>query len=91
MKKILPLIYNFLGFTGLWLAPILYFITRRTFPNVEAKHILILCAAVAAWAIFNNFWSVVCEGKPFSEIGIGDGLIGNHFREIQKPLCPVSS
>ena len=86
MKKILPLIYNFLGFTGLWLAPILYFITRRTFPNVEAKHILILCAAVAAWAIFNNFWSVVCEGKPFSEIGIGDGLIPETGLKKESPL-----
>ena len=86
MKKILPLIYNFLGFTGLWLAPVLYFITRRTFPDAEAKHILALCAAVAAWAIFNNFWSVVCEGKPFSEIGIGDGLIPETGLKKESPL-----
>ena len=86
MKKILPLIYNFLGFTGLWLAPILYFITRRTFPDAETKHILALCAAVAAWAIFNNFWSVVCEGKPFSEINIGDGLIPETGLKKESPL-----
>lgn len=75
MKKTIQRIYNFLGFTGLWLTPILYFITRRTFQSIESKNVFILCAVVAAWTTFNNFWSVACEGKHFSEIGIGDGLI----------------
>lgn len=85
MKKIIQSLYNFLGFTGLWLSPILYLITRRTFPNIELKNIVILCAAVAAWTTFNNFWSMACEGKPFSEIGIGDGLIPDTGLKKESP------
>ena len=62
MKKILPLIDNFLGFTGLWLATILYFITRRTFPNAEAKHILragTFGTADAKRCISGNHWKAV--------------------------------
>lgn len=75
IKKMVQTLYNVLGFTGLWITPLLFFITKRIFPGLEGKTILLVCAAVMAWTTFNNFWAVACEGKQFSEIGIGDGLI----------------
>lgn len=75
LKKAFQRIYNVIGFTGLWLAPILFFITKRTFPGLEVRTICIVCTAVVIWTSFNNFWAVTCEGKQFSEISIGDGLI----------------
>jgi len=75
MKKIIQRIYNVLCFTGLWLVPILAYITKQIFPGIETKVLLMACAAMVAWTTFNNFWAVACEGKQFSEIGIGDGLI----------------
>ena len=75
MKKLLLTLYNVLGFTGLWFAPIVYMILSQGFPGVETRTRLLICLAVMAWTSFNNFWSVACEGKRFDEIGIGDGLI----------------
>lgn len=75
MKKLLKLIYNLLVFTGLWLFPVLVFITYQVFPEMNVKNIILLCLAVTSWTTFNNIWSVMCEGKAFDKIGIGDGLI----------------
>ena len=75
MKKILQAIYNLLGFTGLWLAPIVYGILGQGFLSLDSQKRLLVCLAVIVWTSFNNFWSIACEGKRFDEINIGDGLI----------------
>ncbi|ANU46520.1 hypothetical protein ADH76_23525 [Enterocloster clostridioformis] len=75
MGKILKRLYNILAFTGLWLVPPIYIITRLTFPAVETKTLIIICLVIIAWTSFNNFWAVACEGKQLDEIGIGDGLV----------------
>lgn len=75
MGKILKRLYNILAFTGLWLVPPIYIITRLTFPAVETKTLIIICLVIIAWTSFNNFWSIACEGKTLDEIGISDGLI----------------
>lgn len=75
MKKPLKLIYNILAFTGLWLFPVLVFITYQVFPEMNVKNVILFCLAVTSWTTFNNIWSVMCEEKQFDKIGIGDGLI----------------
>lgn len=75
MKKLIKIIYNILAFTGLWLVPFIYIIIRQTFLAVETKTLVIVSVILVAWTSFNNFWTVVCEGKQIDEIGIGDGLI----------------
>lgn len=75
MGKIQKRIYNILAFTGLWLVPPIYIITRQTFPTVDTKTLIIISLILVAWTSFNNFWVVACEGKQIDEIGIGDGLI----------------
>lgn len=75
MRNLIKRIYNILAFTGLWLVPPIYIITRQTFPAVETKTLIIICLVIIAWTSFNNFWTIACEGKQIDEIGIGDGLI----------------
>lgn len=75
MKKLTKIIYSILAFTGLWLVPPLYIIIHQIFPVVETKTLAIMSLILIAWTSFNNFWSIVCEGKRFDEIGIGDGLV----------------
>ncbi|WP_270269317.1 type IV secretory system conjugative DNA transfer family protein [Enterocloster clostridioformis] len=75
MGKILKQIYNILAFTGLWLIPFIYIIIHQTFPVVETKTLIIISLILVVWTSFNNFWAIVCEGKQFDEIGIGDGLV----------------
>ena len=85
MKKFLLTLYNVLGFTGLWLAPIVYVILSQGFEGVETRTRLLICLAVITWTSFNNFWSVACEGKRFDEIGIGDGLIPDTGLKKESP------
>lgn len=75
MRNLIKRIYNILAFTGLWLVPPIFIITRQTFPRVETKTLIIICLILVAWTSFNNFWSIACEGKQLDEIGIGDGLV----------------
>lgn len=85
MKKFLLTLYNVLGFTGLWLAPIVYVILCQGFPDLDNQKRLFVCLAVIVWTSFNNFWSVACEGKRFDEIGIGDGLIPDTGLKKESP------
>lgn len=75
MRNLIKRIYNILAFTGLWLVPFLFIITKQTFPMVETKTLIIICLILVAWTSFNNFWTIACEGKQLDEIGIGDGLV----------------
>lgn len=75
MRNLIKRIYNILAFTGLWLVPPIYIITRQTFPMVETKTLIIIGLILVAWTSFNNFWTIACEGKQLDEIGIGDGLV----------------
>lgn len=75
MRNIAKRIYNILAFTGLWLVPPIFIITKQTFPAVETKTLIIISLVITAWTSFNNFWAVACEGKQLDEIGIGDGLV----------------
>ena len=85
MKKILQTIYNLLGFTGLWLAPIVYGILGQGFSSLDNQKRLLVCLAVIVWTSFNNFWSIACEGKRFDEINIGDGLIPDTGLKKESP------
>ncbi len=85
MKKILRTIYNLLGFTGLWLAPIIYVILGQGFLSPDNQKRLLVCLAVIVWTSFNNFWSITCEGKHFDEINIGDGLIPDTGLKKESP------
>lgn len=85
MKKILRTIYNVLGFTGLWLVPIVYAVLHQGFPETEEQTVALICLAVMAWVTFNNFWTVACEGKSLEEIGIGDGLIPDTGLKKESP------
>ena len=40
-----------------------------------------MTAALSAWIILNNLWSIACEGKKFSEFQVGDGLIQTPIRK----------
>lgn len=85
MKKFLMILYNALGFTGLWLAPIVWWILRQGFPEMGSRDISIICLALMGWTTFNNFWAVMCEGKRFEETGIGDGLIPDTGLKKESP------
>lgn len=75
MKNLLKRIYNVLAFTGLYLSPFLCLFLPHAIPSISFRQIMIINAVLIAWTSFNNFWAVACEGKPFDEINIGDGLI----------------
>ena len=91
MKKILQAIYNLLGFTGLWLAPIVYGILGQGFLSLDSQKRLLVCLAVIVWTSFNNFWSIACEGKHFDEINIGDGLIPDTGLKKESPQKRVAA
>lgn len=90
MRNLIKRIYNILAFTGLWLVPFLFIITKQTFPRVEAKTLIIICLVIVAWTSFNNFWAVACEGKQIDEIGIGDGLIPDTGLKKESPQKRVA-
>lgn len=75
MKKILKMFYRTVAFSGVWIAPILYYMSGRLIPSASVKSKTVISLAGMLWILFNNTWSVVCEGKKVSEICVGDGLI----------------
>ena len=75
MKKTLKLLSNLIGFTGLWTALPIYFLEKQQILPVTTKQAFYMTAALSAWIILNNLWSIACEGKKFSEFQAGDGLI----------------
>ena len=75
MKKTLKLLSNLIGFTGLWTALPIYFLEKQQMFPVTTKQAFYMTAALSAWIILNNLWSIACEGKKFSEFQVGDGLI----------------
>ena len=75
MKKTLKLLSNLIGFTGLWTALPIYFLEKQQILPVTTKQAFYMTAALSAWIILNNLWSIACEGKKFSEFQVGDGLI----------------
>lgn len=75
MKKILKMFYRMMAFSGAWIAPILYYMSGRLIPSASVKSKTVISLAGMLWILFNNTWSVVCEGKRVSEINVGDGLI----------------
>lgn len=90
MRNLIKRIYNILAFTGLWLVPFLFIITKQTFPMVETKTLIIICLILVAWTSFNNFWAVACEGKQLNEIGIGDGLVPDTGLKKESPQKRVA-
>lgn len=75
MKKILKIFYRTVAFSGAWIAPLIYYMSGRLIPSASVKSRAILSLAGMLWILFNNTWSVACEGKKISEINVGDGLI----------------
>ncbi len=75
LKKIANRTYRVLAFTGLWIIPILILITHLSFPNISAQTLVIGSLIIIGWTSLNNFWSYSCEGKPFDEFQIGDGMV----------------
>lgn len=67
MKKTLKLLSNLIGFTGLWTALPIYFLEKQQMFPVTTKQAFYMTAALSAWIILNNLWSITCEGKKFSE------------------------
>ena len=77
MKKTLKLLSNFISFTGLWTVLPIYFFAKQQILPVTTKQAFYATAALSAWTMLNNLWSIACEGKRFSEFQVGDGLIPN--------------
>ena len=75
MKKTLKLLSNLVGFTGIWTALPIYFLENQQILPVTTKQAFYMTAALSAWIMLNNLWSIACEGKQFSEFQAGDGLI----------------
>ncbi len=74
-KRLLKNLYNAIAFTGIWVVPLLVFITHQCFPSISAGSLSVMSILVVCWASFNNFWDYSCEGKPFEDFQLGDGLI----------------
>lgn len=90
MKNLLKRIYNVLAFTGLYLSPFLCLFLPHAIPSISFRQIMIINAVLIAWTSFNNFWAVACEGKPFDEINIGDGLIPETGLKKESPQKQIA-
>lgn len=66
---------NLIAFSGLWVLPVINLILPRVYDGFMVSHIYLTSFAAMGWVLFNNTWSMVCEGKKLSEFIIGDGLI----------------
>ena len=74
MKKTLKFLSNLIGFTGLWTALPIYFLSKYQIFPVTTKLAFYVIVALVGWILLNNLWSIACEGKKFSEFHVGDGL-----------------
>ena len=79
MKKTLKLLSNLVGFTGIWTALPIYFLENQQILPVTTKQAFYMTAALSAWIMLNNLWSIACEGKQFSEFQAGDGLYSAQY------------
>ena len=73
--EFLKIVIDILAFTGLWIFPVMHMILPKINEGFSALHIWVISLAIMGWVLFNNTWSMVCEGKQLKEFVIGDGLI----------------
>ena len=73
--KHLKIVINVLAFTGIWIIPVLLLILPKIYVGFMVSHIYLISFTAMGWVLFNNTWSMVCEGKKLDEFCVGDGLI----------------